>query len=190
MATTTTSVVIEKVNNKKVNVIGKTFDSASYSGDVGSRNKIVGQTFITTDDVEDNMTVRGEGHDTLIRKVEAVEKAEVFVQLLNAEGLPEGKSLASAILKGVWKARGIENDLEEIFVMAGTANDRALCEIIDIARSMAQTEMGRRAMGKWYPMVDGRRVIIRLINTIDKKGRITEHPGCCDCDECSDDDTF
>jgi len=173
---TTTSVVIEKVNNKKVNVIGKTFDSASYSGDVGSRNKIVGQTFITTDDVEDNMTVRGEGHDTLIRKVEAVEKAEVFIQLLNAERLPEGKSLASAILKGVWKARGIENDLEEIFVMAGT-NGSALCEIIDIARSMTQTEIGRRALGKWYPMVDGRRVIIRLVNTIDEKGHIDSSRG-------------
>ena len=181
-----TSVVIEKVNNKKINVIGKTFDSCTYSGYVGSRNKIVGQTLITTEDVEDNMTVRGEGKDTLIRKVEAVEKVEVFIQLLNAETLPDGKSLASAIFKNVWKAPGVENNLDEIFVMVGT-NDDALCDIRRIANSMASTELGHRAMGKWYPSVDGKRVIIRLINTVDKSGHISNGDGC-DCDSPCDDE--
>ena len=183
----TTKVVVEKVNTTTVNVIGKTYDSATYSGDVNSREKIKGQTFITTDDVEDNMTVRGEGKDSIIRKVEAVEKAEVGIQLLNAESLKDGKSLATAILKKVWKAKGKENDMDEIFVMRGT-NESALGEIRNIACALAHTETGARALGKWYPTVDGKRVLIRLVSGIDKVGKIERQvverePECC-CDEC------
>ena len=194
----TTKVVVEKVNTTTVNVIGKTFDSATYSGDVNSREKIKGQTFITTDDVEDNMTVRGEGKDSIIRKVEAVEKVEVGIQLLNAEDLKDGKSLATAILKKVWKAKGKENeDLDEIFVMRGT-NESALGEIRNIACALAHTETGARALGKWYPVIEGKRVIIRLIGEIEKTGKIErpvverepEYDDCCcdDCDDCDEDD--
>lgn len=181
-----TSVVIEKINNNRVNVIGKTFDSRSYSGDAGSREKIKGQTFITTDDITEGMTVRGEGKDTPIRKVEPCSKQEVFIQLLNAENLDDGKSLASAILKNVWTAKGVENpEMTEIFVMNDGENLGPLCEICNIARSMAGTDTGSRAMGKWYPVVDEKRVIIRLIAPVDKSGRIvsehdSEHD---DCDE-------
>jgi len=191
----TTKVVVEKVNTVTVNVIGKTYDSATYSGDVNSREKIRGQTFITADDVEDNMTVRGEGKDSIIRKVEPVEKAEVFIQLLNAESLKDGKSLASAILKKVWKAKGVENDMDEIFVMRGT-NQNALGEVLNIASALAHTETGARALGKWYPVVDGKRVLIRLVAEIEKTGKIERQvverePETCDCgccDGCCDDD--
>lgn len=189
----TTKVVVEKVNTTTVNVIGKTFDSATYSGDVNSREKIKGQTFITTDNVEDNMTVRGEGKDSIIRKVEEVEKVEVGVQLLNAEALKDGKSLATAILRKVWKAKGVENDLDEYFVMKGT-NQEALGEILNISCALAHTETGARALGKWYPTVDGKRVLIRLVSGIDKVGKIerqvVEREPECPCDECccEDDD--
>ena len=65
------------MNTDSREVIGKTCDSATFSGDVGSREKIKGQTYITTEDVDDNMTVRGDGNDNLIRKVEKAEKIEV-----------------------------------------------------------------------------------------------------------------
>ena len=171
-----TNVVIEKINTTTANIIGKTFDSASYSGDAGSREKIKGQTFITTDDIKDSMTVRGEGNDTPIRKVEAVEKIELRVQLLNAESLDDGKSLASVFLREVWKAKGVENpELDEIFVMTSGENGNALSELIGIASSMARTTTGARAMGKWYPAtMDGKRVIIRLIAPINKNGKIDQ----------------
>ena len=199
----TTKVVVEKVNTTTVNVIGKTFDSVTYSGDVNSREKIKGQTFITLDDVDDNMTVRGEGKDSIIRKVEAVDKVEVGVQLLNAEALKDGKSLATAILKKVWKAKGKENDLDEIFVMRGTNMD-ALGDLRNIACALAHTETGARALGKWYPVVDGKRAIIRLVAEIEKTGMIErpvvarepetcpccgEDPCCCD-DDGDEDDSF
>jgi len=185
----TTKVVIEKVNTATVNVIGKTFDSATYSGDVNSREKIKGQTFITLDDVDDNMTVRGEGKDSIIRKVEEVDKVEVGAQLLNAESLADGKSLATAILKKVWKAKGKENDLDEIFVMRGT-NESALGDLLNIAHALSHTETGARALGKWYPVVGGKRIIIRLIGEIEKTGKIerpvVEREPECEC--CDDDD--
>jgi len=187
----TTKVVVEKVNTVTVNVIGKTYDSATYSGDVNSREKIKGQTFITTDDVEDNMTVRGEGKDSIIRKVEEVEKVEVGVQLLNAEDLKDGKSLATTFLRKVWKAKGVENDLDEYFVMRGT-NESALGDLLNIACALAHTETGARALGKWYPTVDGKRVLIRLVAGIEKHGKIessvAEREPECPCDECCCDD--
>ena len=61
--------IVEKVNTDSREVLGKTCDSSTYSGDTGSREKIKGQTYITTEDVDDNMTVRGDGEDNLIRKV-------------------------------------------------------------------------------------------------------------------------
>jgi hypothetical protein len=170
----TTKVIVEKINTDTVEIIGKTFDSATYSGDVNSREKIVGQTFITADDVGDNMTVRGEGNDTPIRKVEAVDKVEVRVQLLNAESLDDGKSLASVFLRGVWKAKGIENpDMDEIFVMYGT-NEDALAELRHISIAMGATTTGARTLGKWYPAVDGKRVIIRMVGGINKSGKINQ----------------
>lgn len=176
-----TSVVIEKINNNKIEIIGKTYDSACYSGDVGSREKIKGQTFVTEADVEEGMTVRGEGKDTPIRKVEKLEKAEIFVQLLNAESLSDGKSLASTILRDVWTAKGVENkELNEIFVMKGT-NCKALSELLDISACMADTATGARAMGKWYPTMNGKRVIIRLIAPVNEKGVITS--ACITTDE-------
>lgn len=176
----TTKVVIEKVNNASVEVIGKTYDSKSFSGDVNSRNKIIGQSFITTDDVDENMTVRGEGKDTLIRKVEKVEKVEVSIQLLNAESVDGSRSLATAILKDVWTAKGVENDLYEVFVMDGT-NSEALSEIREIASAMACTEVGSRALGKWYPVANGKRIIIRMIRPITKTGQIVAARDCGDC---------
>lgn len=171
-----TTVVIEKINNNKVDIIGKTFNSVDYSGDVGSRERISGQTFITTNDIKEGMTIRGDGRDTPIRKVEPMEKAEVFIQLLNAESIEGSKSLASAILKGVWTAKGVENpELSEIFVMDDGSNTEALREIKSIANAMARTELGMRAMGKWYPVVDGKRVIIRIIAEIDKGGNIVHN---------------
>lgn len=170
-----TNVVIEKINTTTANIIGKTFDSTSYSGDAGSREKIKGQTFITSDDIKDGMTVRGEGNDTPIRKVEAVEKIELRVQLLNAESLDDGKSLATVFLRGVWKAKGVENpELDEIFVMAGS-NDAALSELNSIALALSRTPTGARALGKWYPAtMDGKRVIIRVIGPINKNGKIDQ----------------
>lgn len=185
----TTKVIVEKVNTNSVNVIGKTYDSATYSGDVNSREKIKGQTFITLDDVEDNLTVRGEGKDSIVRKVAEVEKAEIGVQLLNAESLADGKSLATAILKKVWKAKGKENDMDEIFVMKGTNCD-ALGEILNIACALGDTDTGARALGKWYPTLGGKRVLIRLVAPIEKHGKITsavqEREPECPCDPCDD----
>lgn len=177
-------VIIEKVNTNSVEIIGKTFDSVTYSGDKNSRNLIKGQTFITLDDVEDNMTVRGEGKDTLIRKVEKLEKAEIKVQLLNAENLNDGASLATAILKNVYIAKGKENDMKEIFVMAGT-NDAALNEIKNMALLLGETDTGARAMGKWYPSLNGSRVIIRLCKKINNKGKIVESGCNLDCTHCA-----
>lgn len=168
------NVVIEKINTATAEIIGKTYDSSNFSGDICSREKIKGQTFITTDDVKDGMTVRGEGNDTPIRKVSAVEKIELRVQLLNAESLEDGKSLATVFLRGVWTAKGVENpELDEIFVMRGT-NDCALDGLINIANAMGRTPTGARAMGKWYPATadGGKRVIIRLVGPINKSGKI------------------
>ena len=166
--------IVEKVNTNTVEVIGKTCDSSTYSGDTGSREKIKGQTYITTEDVDDNMTVRGDGDDNLIRKVEKVEKLEVAIQLLNAESIAEGKSLATAILRDVYTSKGKENaEMTEVFVKAGSNCDQ-LNEILSIAAKLARTELGDRANGKWYPInkADGKRIIIRLFGEVDGKGKI------------------
>lgn len=166
-------VVIEKVNTNTVDVIGKTYDSCTYSGDPMSRDKVSGQTFITTDDVGESMTVRGEGKDTIIKKVESAEKVEIGIALVNAESLDDGKSLATAILKGVWTAKGSDGKLDEVYVMCGTNVD-ALGEIVSIAGKMARTPTGDRANGKWYPFdkATGKRVLIRMVGEIDKNGKI------------------
>ena len=69
----------------------------------------------------------------------------------------------------------------------------ALGEIRNIACALSHTETGARALGKWYPVVDGKRVIIRLVAEIEKCGRIERpvverEPECCDCDPCGDED--
>jgi len=178
-------VIIEKVNTQELDVVGKTIDSATYSGDVGSRNKIK-RAFITEADVEDNMTVRGEGKDTIIKKASKTEKVEVSVQLLNAEKLDDGKSLATAVLKDVWTADSKENEgMVDVYVKSGT-NCQALSEILDIASNLADTATGARALGKWYPVnQDGKRLVIRIISDIDKKGKVSQDGcGCCEEDCC------
>lgn len=161
--------VIEKINTNTIEVLGKTVDSATYSGDAGSRNAIK-RAYVTLDDVEDNMTVRG-ADDTIIRKVEKLDKAEIGVSLVNAENISDGKSLATAILKDVYAANGVENDMTEIFVMRGT-NETALGEISEIAYALAGTDTGRRALGKWYPTSNGKRVIIRVIAPVNNSGKV------------------
>ena len=166
--------IVEKVNTDSREVIGKTCDSSTFSGDVGSREKIKGQTYLTTEDVDDNMTVRGDGNDNLIRKVEKAEKIEVAIQLLNAETIAEGKSLATAILRNVYTSPAKENDgMVEVFVKAGSNCDQ-LNEILSIAAKLARTELGDRGNGKWYPInkADGKRIIIRLFGEVDSKGKI------------------
>lgn len=173
--------IVEKINTNTVDILGKTFDSCTYSGDVGSREKIKGQTYLTLDDVDGDLTVRNDRSGNLIRKVEKLEKAEVSVQLLNAEDIDEGKSLATVILRDVYTAEAKENKgLKEIFVMAGTNCDR-LSELINLAAKMARTPVGERANGKWYPSVDGKRVIIRIFNNVNSEGKISG--GDCDCNE-------
>lgn len=174
--------IIEKVNTNSVEVIGKTCDSFTFSGDVGSREKIKGQTYLTVDDVDDNMTVRGDNKDNLIRKVTKVDKVELGVQLLNAESIGDGKSLATVILRDVYTSKGRENpDLDEIFVKSDT-NTVQLGELLGIADKMARTPTGDRAGGKWYPIKkNGGRVIIRIYDTVNNKGRICD--GCCDSKE-------
>ena len=191
-----TKVVVEKVNNNVVEVLGKTYDSVTFSGDVNSREKVK-RALITLEDVDEGMTVRGEGRDTLIRKVKAENKVELRVQLLNAEGIDDGKSLASVFVKGVWTADDAENPgMIDVFVAESDENVAALNQLRNIAKALAETPTGLRALGKWYPVVDGKRVIIRLVAEIEKTGRI-ERPvvslepecGCdCGCDDCGDDD--
>lgn len=177
--------IIEKINTNSIEVIGKTCDSCTYSGDAGSREKIKGQTYLTLDDVDADMTVRGDGKDNLIRKVEKVEKIELGIQILNAESLDDGKSLATAILRDVYTSKGKENpELDEIFVKKGT-NCAQLNELLSIAAKMARTPTGDRANGKWYPATkDGKRVIIRIYGEVDGKGHICDD--CC----CDDEDMF
>lgn len=165
--------IVEKVNTNTVEVIGKTTDSSTYSGDASSREKIKGRIYLTEEYVEDNMTVRGDGEDNLIRKVTKVDKMELRVQLLNAESLDDGKSLATAILRDVHTSAGKENaDMIEVFVKEGTNADQ-LNEILSLAAKMARTPTGDRANGKWYPATkEGKRVIIRLYGEVDAKGKV------------------
>lgn len=167
--------IIEKVNTTTAEIIGKTYDSSSYSGDVGSRAKIHGQTFITEDEIEGEMTVRGDEKDNRIVTVAKAEKVEIAIQLLNAESLADGRSLATTFLKDVWVKKAEKDGLDEIFVLRGT-NDSELCELSTLAAKMAATETGARALGKWYPMdvATKKRVLIRLCAPVNEKGKITQ----------------